>query len=1088
MTTTRFGRRAALVSCALLWLAACCHCGAAHGQTANREGDAFFEKEIRPLLVGRCYKCHSHEAKEVKGKLYLDSRPGWQKGGESGPAVVPGKPEESLLIDAVRYGTRQMPPDSKLPAVEVALLERWVKMGAPDPRTTVAASKTKAGINFDEARKYWAFQPLRRVEPPAVKNGAWCRTAIDRFVLAKLEAARGVGSQRGIGFQPAGQPGAPRDGQAGSLYHGISPAPPAARRTLIRRAYFDLIGLPPTPDEIGAFVKDSASDDEAYGRVLDRLLDSPHFGERWARHWLDVARFAESHGFEQDYDRPYAFHYRDFVIKAFNQDMPYDQFVRWQLAGDELAPDEPLALMATGFLGAGVFPTQITANEVEKSRYDALDDMAATTGTAMLGLTIGCARCHDHKFDPIPADDYYRLVSTFTTTVRSNIDLDLNPAVTKAAQAKFDAEHTPLVAARDKFERDQLPGRLEQWARERTKDEAEPPAWVVLDIAQHKSAGGASFLKLSDGSLLANGANPPFDTYTFVAETTLRGVTALRIEALAHSTMPKGGPGRASNGNFALSDVRVTARPISTSGSRSGLPSRTGPARQAGPTAEATPLKLVAARSTFDQQALPVTNAIDADKKSAWAVDPQFGKDHAAVLEFEAPIGFEGGTEFTVVLEFQNNTGHNIGRSRLSLTTASSPVGLEGNVRPRQVVEALAKLDKSGHSLAKLNDAERAALLTWYRSCNAEWQKLNQRVQDHLRQAPQPNVAKVMVASEGVTPIRHHTQGADFFNEMYFLRRGDPNQKAGVASQGFLQVLMTTPEKEKHWQEPPPKGWRTSYRRKALAAWMTDTQYGAGDLLARVIVNRLWHHHTGRGIVGTPSDFGVQGERPSHPELLDWLATELIRGGWRLKPLHKLIMTSAVYRQGGDFDDAKFKADPENKLCWRHPPRRLEAEVIRDSLLAVTGTLDRRMFGEGTLDQGMTRRSIYFTIKRSQLIPMLQLFDVPEPNASVGRRPSTTIAPQALMFLNNPHVRSWSRNFARRLTPAAERSLAEVAAKGYLAALGRRPTEGESADAVAFLEQQTTSYQGKKRPEARELALADFCQVLMSLNEFVYVD
>ncbi len=358
-----------------------------------------------------------------------------------------------------------------------------------------------------------------------MKNSAWCRTPIDRFVLAALEGK------------------------------GIAPAPAADRRTLIRRAYFDLIGLPPTPDEIDAFVKDAGSDDQAYSRLLDRLLDSPHFGERWARHWLDVARFAESHGFEQDYDRPHAFHYRDFVIKAFNQDMPYDQFVRWQLAGDELAPGEPLALMATGFLGAGVFPTQITANEVEKSRYDALDDMAATTGTAMLGLTVGCARCHDHKFDPIPADDYYRLVSTFTTTVRSNLDVDLHPAATKAAQAKFDAEHAPLVAARETYEREQLPSRLEQWAKERTKDEAEPPPWVVLDIAEHKSAGGASFLKLSDGSLLANGSNAQFDTYTFVAETTVRGVTAIRVEAMAHSTLPKSGPGRATNGNFALSDV-----------------------------------------------------------------------------------------------------------------------------------------------------------------------------------------------------------------------------------------------------------------------------------------------------------------------------------------------------------------------------------------------------------------------------------------------------------------------------------------------------------------------------------------------------
>jgi hypothetical protein len=1049
MTTIRLGRCAVLFCCALAGLSA--RTGA---QNADRDGEKFFEEKVRPLLVSRCYKCHSHEAKDVQGGLYLDSRPGWQKGGESGPALVPGKPDESLIIDAVQYGTRQMPPDSKLPDSEIALLERWVKMGAPDPRATATVAKAKAEINFDEARKYWAFQPLRRVEPPAVKENRWCRTVIDRFVLAKLEAA------------------------------GLSAAATAPRRTLIRRAHFDLIGLPPTPEEIDAYVNDPASDDEAYGRLLDRLLDSPHFGERWARHWLDVARFAESHGFEQDYDRPYAFHYRDFVIKAFNADMPYDQFVRWQLAGDEIAPHEPLAMMATGFLGAGVFPTQITANEVEKSRYDALDDMAATTGTAMLGLTVGCARCHDHKFDPIPANDYYRLVSTFTTTVRSNIDLDLNPAATSAAKAKFDAEHAPLAAAVERFEREELPGRLERWAKERTKDEAEPPGWVTLEVSQHKSAGGASFLKLADGSLLANGTNAQFDTYTFFAETTTRGITALRLEALAHSSMPKGGPGRAANGNFAVTDVRVIAEPLSAADKRA-KDSKEKP----------LPIKLVAAKATFEQQGLAASSAIDADKKSGWAVDPQFGKDHAAVFEFQSPVDFEGGARFTVTLDFQNNAGHNIGRPRLSVTTAPSPVGLEGNAKSPQVIEALAKLDKllkpdiqSGRALAQLSEADRTSLVTWYRSRDDGWRQLKRRVDEHLRQAPKPNLAKVMVASEAVTPIRHHTQGADFFNEMYFLRRGDPDQKAGVATQSFLQVLMTTAEKEKHWQQPPPQGWRTSYRRKALAGWITDTQYGAGHLLARVMVNRLWHHHLGRGIVGTPSDFGVQGERPSHPELLDWLASELIRSGWRLKPIHKLIMMSAVYRQGGEFDAAKAKLDPANKLCWRYAPRRLEAEVIRDSLLAVSGTLDRRMFGEGTLDQGMTRRSIYFTIKRSQLIPMLQLFDVPEPNVSVGQRPSTTIAPQALVFLNNTHVRSWSRNFAKRLAPAAERSLSDAVAQGYQTAVGRSPTEAESADAAAFLEQQFVLYRGKKGTDAQELALADFCQVLMSLNEFVYVD
>jgi uncharacterized protein DUF1553 len=347
---------------------------------------------------------------------------------------------------------------------------------------------------------------------------------------------------------------------------------------------------------------------------------------------------------------------------------------------------------------------------------------------------------------------------------------------------------------------------------------------------------------------------------------------------------------------------------------------------------------------------------------------------------------------------------------------------------------------------------------------------------------------KIMVCSEGVTPIRHHTQGADFFPETCFLKRGDCDQKMGVAQQGFLQVLMAAPEREKHWQVAPPEGCTTSYRRRSLANWITDTEYGAGQLLARVIVNRLWQHHFGRGIVATPNDFGVQGARPTHPELLDWLAGELIREGWRLKPIHKLIMTSATYMQSGQFDAADARIDPENIWLWRRAPQRLEAEVIRDSLLAVSGTLDPTMFGPGTLDEGHTRRSIYFMIKRSKLVPMMQLFDQPEPLVSVGGRPSTTIAPQALAFLNSPHIRGYAHNFARRLLPADKKSPADAVKQGYQAAIGREPDEEELSAAVEFVAAQQQSYAAAGKTDARELALADFCQVLFGLNEFVYVE
>jgi hypothetical protein len=336
--------------------------------------------------------------------------------------------------------------------------------------------------------------------------------------------------------------------------------------------------------------------------------------------------------------------------------------------------------------------------------------------------------------------------------------------------------------------------------------------------------------------------------------------------------------------------------------------------------------------------------------------------------------------------------------------------------------------------------------------------------------------------------VRLHPQGGDFLPETHFLRRGDPDQKEGVAAQGFLQVATAAPDRSERWQEKPPAGWRTSYRRRALANWVTDLDAGAGRLLARVIVNRLWQHHLGRGIVATPSDFGTRGEKPTHPELLDYLATELIREGWRLKPIHRLILASAAYRQSARVDEAKLRRDPGNEYCSYHPQRRLEAEAIRDAILAVSGTLDPTMFGPGTLDEGSKRRSVYFTVKRSRLIPALQVFDAPDTLSGVGERPTTTVAPQSLHLMNSPYVRGPAHAFARRIAADPKASLAAVVAAGYETAFARPPTDAERADAEAFIRQQLAAYQSAGRADARELAVADFCQVLICLNEFVYVE
>jgi mono/diheme cytochrome c family protein len=711
-------------------------------------GLELFKSRVRPILAENCLACHG--GKEKKGDFDLSTR-----GKLTASGMVDEKAVSSPMYRVVAHlDDPHMPyKAARLPDASIKDIGRWIDLGAPYDRPLFESStvekKPKEVTAAD--RQYWAFLPLSKTPPPQVRQVDWPRGSIDRFLLAKMEAA---------GVQPVGD---------------------ADRRVLIRRLYFDVIGLPPAPSEIDVFA--AAPDlEKTWECLVDKLLADPHFGERWARHWLDCSRFAESHGFEHDYDRPFAYRFRDYVIRSFNADQRYDEFLRWQLAGDELAADDPQALAATGFLGAGVFPTQITVSEAERIRYDAMDDMLATTGYAMLGLTVGCARCHDHKYDPIPSRNYYQLLSAFTTTVRSEVEWDFG----------------------------------------------------------------------------AKGGNP-----------------------------------------------------------------------------------------------------------------------------------------------------------------------------------------KEGKS-------------------------------------------KIQVTTEGLTPMRHHKADEsipDFYEKTYFLRRGDVAQKDGEASPGFLDVLVRHPDGARHWNSPHPPKARSSFRRAGLAAWITDSEYGAGNLAARVIVNRLWHYHFGRGIVSTLNDFGLQGDRPTHPEVLDWLAADLVANGWKLKRLHKLMLMSRAYRLCGAVTVENMALDPDNHLGWRHPRRRLEAEAIRDSLLAVGGNLDQTMFGPGTLDESMRRRSIYFTVKRSQLVPMLQVFDWPDTLTSAGVRPTTITPPQALVFLNHPQARHWVTALGARLKPAADKSLPDAVDLGYQIACGRTPSQRERSEGVAFI----TAVRGAKGGSL-DMALTDYAWVLMSLNEFVYVE
>jgi mono/diheme cytochrome c family protein len=713
-----------------------------------------FKSDVRGALIENCVKCHGGE--KVRAGFDLTTREGLLAGGKSGVAVKPEHADQSEIIDYLAHRMDPfMPPEQPpLPDELTAKIARWIDLGAAYDKPLVERREKRGPMQVTDAdRAYWAYAPLRSSFPDDA--------GIDRFVRGKYSE------------------------------HNLNPAPPVGKRALIRRVYFDLTGLPPEPVAIDAFLGDTSPG--AYERLVDQLLASPAFGERWARHWLDVARFAESHGFEHDYNRKDAFYFRDFVIRAFNSDMPYDQFVRWQIAGDELAPGDPLALMATGFLAAGVHPTQITIKDAERIRYDAMDDMLATTGSAMLATTVGCARCHDHKFDPIPTRDYYRMLSAFTTTVRSEVSLDLS-------------------------------------AQER-------------EIAEYAA-----------------------------------------------------------------------------------------------------------------QRGLKVAGGDDAQKP----------------------------------------------------------------------------------------------------------------------------VQEVMIASEGkhILPLRLHMtseQIPDFYPDTYVLNHGDIEQKNGVAELGFLQVLTRGDPKDR-WPAVSNDA-RTSGRRAALSRWLTDVDAGAGHLLARVIVNRLWQHYFGRGIVQTSNDFGSQGDRPTHPELLDWLATELIRNGWRLKPIHKAILMSETYRMGEVASAANTAADRENRFLWHRPPRRLEAEEIRDSALMAGGMLDRTMFGPGTLDETSRRRSIYFTVKRSQLVPSMQMFDWPDTLTSLERRGVTTSSSQALVFINDPQFHRMAAGFAARIAATED-----WVGAAYAIAYGRPPSDTERRQGQAFLAKQSQSYADPGK------AMTDFCAALMAGSEFIYVE
>jgi uncharacterized protein DUF1553/uncharacterized protein DUF1549/cytochrome c len=841
----------------LLWGEACpCFAGDEKGLP---------ERAVEVLKV-ECLRCH--RGSQAKGGLDLTARESALRGGQSGPVLVAGRPDESRLIRAVRREVDPpMPPRKTLPPETVEVLRQWVERGIEWPAPPAAERPAAAPPATPVAPGApWWRDPVRRPLLPEVKAAEWIRSPVDAFVLARLEA------------------------------RGLSPAPPAGRRELLRRAYFDLLGLPPDPREVDRFLADESPD--AWERLIDRLLASPRYGERWGRHWLDLVRYAETSGYERDGPKPNAWRYRDYVIDAFNADMPYDRFVTEQLAGDEIDGATGDSLIATGFYRLG--PEDDEPDDKEQARFDELDDVVRTASGAFLGLTIGCARCHDHKFDPIPQVDYYRLLAHFSGIKYS--------------------DEVPLA-----------------------------PAPVVEGFRAAKAA----------------------------VEAKVKGIEG-EIAGLLAATRD-----RLFAEKLALLEPRLR-----------------------------------------DAYRAPAAGRSEEEKKLAEEAAKQ---------------------------------------------AAPSPEEIARRLPPE----------------AKAREKE-----------------LRAKIEEVKRSLPPRYPEALGITEEGAPPKAH------------VLIRGNARQLGPEVEPGFPSVLASARRSRAAGPAARPvKKPVASGRRLDLARWIVDPQ---NPLATRVWVNRVWEHHFGRGIVRSPSDFGTMGDPPTHPEILDWLAAELVEQGFQLKPLHRLIMTSSAYRMSSALDPRAQEADPANDLFWRRDLRRLEAEAVRDSILAVSGRLNLKMggpsvfppvskevlHGQSRPGEGWTtsppeeaaRRSIYVFVKRSVPLPLLEAFDAADTGQTCARRNVTTIAPQALTLLNGEFVQEESRSFAERLRKEVGEEPARQVERAYRLALARPPSASEMETALGFLARQAERARkpGAGAPpseiDAARRALESFCLVVLNLNEFVYVD
>jgi hypothetical protein len=960
-----------------------------------------FVKDVQPLIAAKCHACHS--VKKQESDLRLDRKADALRGGGGGKVIIPGNPEDSALIDRIESddATFQMPPPRKgdpLSAAEIQTLKDWIRQGAPWPETA------------DAAATHWAFRAPVRPAIPKVGNARWTRNPIDHFILARLES------------------------------ESIAPSPETDPATLIRRLYLDLIGLPPTPEQISAAVNDLSPG--AIDRVVECLLASPHYGERWGRHWLDAARYADSDGFEKDKPRHIWF-YRDWVIDAFNRNLPYDRFVFEQIAGDLLPNRTQDQHVATGFLRNSMVNEE-GGIDPEQFRMEAMFDRMDAIGKAVLGLTIQCAQCHSHKYDPITQEEYYRLFA-FLNNDDEPARVAYSPSesmrIAEIRRQTLELERSLREMAPD------WPERVNRWADEIANRSL--PKWTTLQAPfEEISTGGQKYLLQSDGSFLAAGYAPTKHTGVVSIETDLRGIRALKLELLNDANLPAYGPGRSYKGTCALTEFAVEAAPKSDPSKKQKVKIQSATADYDQPERPLEPN--FEDRSNRKRITGPVRFAIDDNDETAWGIDAGPGRRNVpreAVFVLEQPIDFDGGATITIRLT-QNHGGwnsddlmtNNLGRFRISATDAENALADPLPAR----IRAIAAIPPANRTEPQI-----AALFSAWRETQEQFNNVNSQIASLWQAHP-----------EGATTLVLESSPAGRVTNV--LRRGDFLSPIKPTTPGTPAILH-------------PLANETQPNRLALAEWLVDRK---SPTTARVFVNRVWQSYFGFGLVATPEDFGTQGERPSHPELLDWLATEFMEQDWNIKALHRLITSSAAYRQSSQFRSDLLARDPTNRLLARGARLRVEGEIVRDIQLAASGLLVSTIGGKAVMPPAPAflfqppasyapfpwieetgpnrfRRGLYTWRRRSTPYPMLAIFDVPPGETACVRRARSNTPLQALTLLNEPMALEASRALARRMfeiTPATD---SERLARGFTICTGRPPTDRELEVLRRHLDAQT---------------------------------